>query len=88
MIIASSSYPLLGSLSKHDGNGKNKLIVLQVSYDKGNRFTLDEWENSDLQIEVRGRLRVRVLSSEHAHFENFRPTNLNQERLTFEIAGH
>ena len=29
---------------------------------------------SDLQIEVRGRLRVRVLSSEHAHFENFRPS--------------
>ena len=30
---------------------------------------------SDLQIGVRGRLRARVLSSEHAHFENFRPPN-------------
>ena len=28
---------------------------------------------SDLQIGVRGRLRVRVLSSEHAHFEKFSP---------------
>ena len=33
---------------------------------------------SDLQIGVRGRLRVRVLSSEHAHFENFRPPNLKR----------
>ena len=32
----------------------------------------------DLQIEVRGRLRVGVLSSEHAHFENFRPPNLKR----------
>ena len=32
--------------------------------------------NSNLQIGARGRLRVRVLSSEHAHFENFRPSNL------------
>ena len=32
----------------------------------------------DLQIGVRGRLRVRVLSSEHAHFENFRPPNLKR----------
>ena len=34
--------------------------------------------NSDLQIGVRGRLRVRVLSSEHAHFESFRPLNLQR----------
>ena len=33
---------------------------------------------SDLQIGVRGRLRVRVLSSEHAHFEKFRPLNLQR----------
>ena len=33
---------------------------------------------SDLQIRVRGRLRVRVLSSEHAHFEKFRPPNLKR----------
>ena len=33
---------------------------------------------SDLQIAVRGRLRARVLSSEHAHFENFRPLNLKR----------
>ena len=33
---------------------------------------------SDLQIGVRGRLRVRVLTSEHAHFENFRPPNLKR----------
>ena len=32
----------------------------------------------DLQIGVRGRLRVRVLSSEHAHFENFRHPNLKR----------
>ena len=32
---------------------------------------------SNLQIGVRGRLRVRVLSSEHAHFENFRPSKPN-----------
>ena len=31
---------------------------------------------SDLQIGVRGRL--RVLSSEHAHLENFRPPNLER----------
>ena len=31
---------------------------------------------SDLQIGVRGR--VRVLSSEHAHLENFRPLNLKR----------
>ena len=31
---------------------------------------------SDLQIGVRGR--VRVLSSEHAHFEKFRPSNLKR----------
>ena len=37
---------------------------------------------SDLQIAVRGRLRVRVLSSEHAHFENFRPPNLKRVRST------
>ena len=30
---------------------------------------------SDFQIGVRGRLRARILSSEHAHFENFRPPN-------------
>ena len=33
---------------------------------------------SDLQIGVRGRLRVRVLSSEHAHFENFSLPNLKR----------
>ena len=33
---------------------------------------------SDLQIGVRGRLRVRVSSSEHPHFENFRPPNLKR----------
>ena len=33
---------------------------------------------SDLQIGVRGRLRVRVLSSEHAHFENVRSPNLKR----------
>ena len=33
---------------------------------------------SDLQIGVRKRLRVRVLSSEHAHFENGRPPNLKR----------
>ena len=33
---------------------------------------------SDLQIGVGGRLRVRVLSSEHAHFEKFRPLNLQR----------
>ena len=33
---------------------------------------------NDLQIGVRGRLRVRVLSSEHAHFENSRPPNLKR----------
>ena len=34
--------------------------------------------HSDLQIGVRGRLRVRVVSSEHAHFENSRPPNLER----------
>ena len=33
---------------------------------------------SDLQIGVRGRLRVRVESSEHAHFEIFRPLSLKR----------
>ena len=33
---------------------------------------------SDLQIGVRGRLRVRILSSEHAHFQKFRPLNLQR----------
>ena len=33
---------------------------------------------SDLQIGVRKRLRVRVLSSEHAHLENGRPPNLKR----------
>ena len=33
---------------------------------------------SDLQIGVRGRLRIRVSSSEHAHFESFRPSNLKR----------
>ena len=33
---------------------------------------------SDLQIGVRGRLRVRVSSSEHAHFEISRPPNLKR----------
>ena len=33
---------------------------------------------SDFQIGVRGRLRVRVLSSEHAHFEKCRPLNLQR----------
>ena len=37
---------------------------------------------SDLQIGVRGRLRVRVLSSEHAYFEKFRPLNLQRVRRT------
>ena len=37
-----------------------------------------QYEISDLQIGARGRLRVRVLSSEHAHFENFRPPNLDR----------
>ena len=37
-------------------------------------------ENSDLQIGERGRLRVRVLSSEH--FENFRPPNLKRVLTT------
>ena len=31
---------------------------------------------SNLQIGVRGRLRMRVLTSEHAHFEKYRPPNL------------
>ena len=35
-------------------------------------------DSSDLQIGVRGRLRVRVSSSEHAHFESFRPSNLKR----------
>ena len=34
--------------------------------------------NSDLQIGARGRLRVQVLISKHAHFENFRPPNLKR----------
>ena len=34
--------------------------------------------HSDLQIGVRGRLRVRVVSSEQAHFENFGPPNLER----------
>ena len=34
--------------------------------------------NSDLQIGVRGGLRVRVISSEQAHFEKFRPLNLKR----------
>ena len=34
--------------------------------------------NSDLQIGVRGRGRVRVWSSEHAHYESFRRSNLKR----------
>ena len=34
--------------------------------------------DSDLQIGVRRRLRVRVLSSEHAHFENLRRPKLRR----------
>ena len=34
--------------------------------------------NSNLQIGAQGRLRVRVLSSVHAHFEKFRPSNLKR----------
>ena len=33
---------------------------------------------NDLQIGVRGRLRVRVLGSEHVHFEKFRPSSLKR----------
>ena len=39
---------------------------------------MSRYEIGDLQIRVRGRLRVQVLSSEHAHFENFRPPNLKR----------
>ena len=38
---------------------------------------------SDLQIALRGRLRVQVLSSEHAHFENFRSLNLMRVRAQY-----
>ena len=40
--------------------------------------------NSDLQIGVWWRLRVRVLSSEYAHFENFCPANLIKRVLSTE----
>ena len=38
--------------------------------------------NRDLQIGVRGRLRVRVFCIEHPHFEKFRPPNLKRVRST------
>ena len=34
--------------------------------------------NSDLQIEVRGRFLARVLRSDQVHFHNFRPPNLKR----------
>ena len=37
---------------------------------------------SDLQTVERGRLRVRVLSSEHAYIEIFRPINLIEGMLS------
>ena len=42
------------------------------------KHTTVKWSISDLQIGVRGCLRLQVLSSEHEHFENFRPPNLQR----------
>ena len=47
-------------------------------YTRQHEVVLVDGNFSDLQIGVRGRLRVRVLSSEHAHFENFCPPNLKR----------
>ena len=59
-------------------------INSKITSEKQTRYLLQKsqkWilsQNSNLQIGVRGRLLVRVLSSEHAHFEKFRPPNLNR----------
>ena len=70
----------------------NQSMLLQLSVIKiGSLLSKLEWDIemlfehncyisiiSVLQIGVRGRPRVRVLSSEHAHFENSRPPNLKR----------
>ena len=51
-----------------------------------NKFVSLQYTNSDLQIGVRERLRVGVLSSEQVHFEKFRPLNLIIRVLSTEIS--
>ena len=57
---------------------ENKKIAPCQAHHPTHPYPHDYWihteENGDLQIGVRGRLWVRVLSSEHAHFEKFSPT--------------
>lgn len=52
--------------------------ALSVPVKASSSPTLPPHVISDLQIGLQGRLQERVLSSEQAHIENFRPTNITR----------